>query len=214
MAYLREDIRMKMIARYVGARLLVAFLGVAVLPVFAGSGAGQNKKGENKKVNKAAQEAVLRMADAVQRKDFDAVKREADAVAKSIDGLNDVMNLLRLRSRGGLGLGDKPGAVSPDGMEAKLVNMAKRPFGQPQLAKEAKELVRMAYVNAAIAQVSEARTSVDGTADPKAWQKWSADMRQASLELADAAQAVDAGRVKAAAKKLNSSCTECHDKFR
>jgi len=32
--------------------------------------------------------------------------------------------------------------------------------------------------------------------------------------LADAAQAMDPARVKAAAKKLNTSCTECHDKFR
>jgi hypothetical protein len=190
--------------------VLVASLFVAL----SGDGSSQDKKpGNEKKQNKQARQAVLRMADLVERKDFVALKQQADAVAKSIQGLDDVMNLLKLRSRGGLGIG-APGAVAPDGMEAKVVNMAKRPLTSPQLAKESKDLVRLAYVNAAIAQISEARSDVDGKMDPKAWQKWSIDMRQSALELADAAQAMNPAGVKAAAKKLNTSCTDCHDKFR
>jgi cytochrome c556 len=99
-------------------------------------------------------------------------------------------------------------------MEAKVVNMAKRPLAPPELAKDAKHLVRLGYVNAAIAQIAEARADVDGKMDPKAWQKWSVDMRDSAIELAAAAQAMNPAGVKAAAKKLNTSCTDCHDKFR
>jgi hypothetical protein len=190
-------------------------LGAGLFMALSGDSSSQDKKpSKEKKQNKEAREAVLRMADLVERKDFMALKQQADGVAKSIEGLDDVMNLLKLRSRGGLGIGDTPGAVAPDGMEAKVVNMAKRPLAPAQLAKESKDLVRLAYVNAAIAQISEARTDVDGKMDPKAWQKWSIDMRQSAIELADAAQAMDPARVKAAAKKMNTSCTDCHDKFR
>jgi hypothetical protein len=182
--------------------------------VFVVGVAAQEKKAQDKKVNKEAREAVLRMADLVGQKDMVLLKQQAEAVAKSIESLDEVMNLLRARTKGGLGVGDTPGAILPDGMEAKLVNISRRPLGQPQLAKESKALVRLAQVNAAIAQISEARTSVDGMKDAKSWQKWSADMRQSAIELAEAAEAMDAARVKVAAKKLNTSCTECHDKFR
>ncbi len=206
---------MRLISRLLSCTALISMLSAGLFMTLASAGSPQDKKPDKeKKSNKQARDAVLGMAGLVERKDFGALKQRADAVAKSIEGLDDVMNLLKLRARGGLGLGNTPGAIAPDGMEAKVVNLSKRPLTQPQLAKESKELVRLAYVNAAIAQVSESRTDADGSKDPKAWQKWSVDMRQAALELADAAQAMDPVRVKAAAKKLNTSCTECHDKFR
>ena len=206
---------MRSVSRLLSCTALITMLSASLFMTLASAGSPQDKKPDKgKKSNKAARDAVLGMAGLVERKDYAALKQRAGAVAKSIDGLDDVMNLLKARARGGLGLGDTPGAVTPDGMEAKVVNLSKRPLAQAQLAKESKELIRLAYVNAAIAQVSEARTDADGSKDPKAWQKWSVDMRQASLELADAAQAMDPARVKAAAKKLNTSCTECHDKFR
>src|SRR5438309_46198 len=139
---------MRSITSWIISKSFFMAMGAGLVAVYASDGVGQDKK-----QNKEAREAVLRMADLVGKKDFAALKPQADAVAKSIDGLNDVMNLLRLRAKGGLGMGDTPGAIAPDGMEAKLVNLAKRPLTQPQLAKDAKALVRMAEVNAAIAQV-------------------------------------------------------------
>ena len=205
---------MRSILNSLSRKATFCVLGAGIFMVLSGDSSSQEKKPDKeKKQNKEARDAVLRMADLVERKDFVALKQQGDAVAKSINGLDDVMNLLKLRSRGGLGIG-APGTVAPDGMEAKVVNMAKRPLAQPELAKEAKDLVRLAYVNAAIAQISEARADVDGKMDPKAWQKWSVDMRQSAIELAEAAQAMNPARVKAAAKKLNTSCTDCHDKFR
>ena len=85
--------------------------------VFVAGVAAQEKKAQDKKVNKEAREAVLRMADLVGQKDMVLLKQQAEAVAKSIESLDEVMNLLRARTKGGLGVGDTPGAILPDGMD-------------------------------------------------------------------------------------------------
>lgn len=44
--------------------------------------------------------------------------------------------------------------------------------------------------------------------------KWSADMKAAGLEMAEAAAKKDAPGVQKAARAAQSSCTKCHDIFR
>src|SRR5438270_111018 len=50
---------------------------------------------------------------------------DPEAIAKSGD-LGDFMNLFKPRTKKGIGVGDKPGAVIPDGIEAKLMGLNKR----------------------------------------------------------------------------------------
>src|SRR4051812_18799664 len=70
-----------------------------------------------------AKGAILKLAGMVE-KEADA-RKEAGEVAKKVE-IEEVMKLFKLRSRGGLGFGDKPGATpNQDGIEAKLIALGR-----------------------------------------------------------------------------------------
>jgi Cytochrome C' len=191
------------------------------------------KQGGNAGQLAAARAAALQLSDAVEKGQLDAAKTQAAALA-SLKGsgpgnppaadlddkveLEGVMNLLRLRSKGGLGFGLKPpaGAATADGIEAKVMGLAKRPLPAADLKKQADDIVRSAHILAAVSEVSDLHTPKKkmGDKDPKDWTTWTKDMRDASLQLAEAAKKNDPAAVKAAASKLNSSCNNCHGTFR
>jgi hypothetical protein len=130
-----------------------------------------------------------------------------------------VMGLNRKRGKknGGLGVGRKPGAVQPDGIEAKIAALAKTAPSTAELEEQGDALVRMAQVTAAVAEVTRLKCEVrqaTGLLNPKDWDKWSEGMRQSSLDLADAIRAKDGPRVKAVATRLHATCTSCHRIFR
>jgi Cytochrome C' len=158
---------------------------------------------------------ILKLADAIEKGD-DATQGHANEIAKKTE-LEDVMDLFRLRAKKGLGVGDRPGAVTPDGIEALIMNLGKRELRKDQLAAESKDLARAAYVTAAIAEIAENKCPVErkqGEKDPKSWRSWAKDMRKNALELAKASQSRNAKAVKTAATKVNSSCNACHAVFR
>jgi hypothetical protein len=158
---------------------------------------------------------ILKLADAIE-KGGNATKAEAGAIGKKAE-LEDVMGLFRLRTKKGFGVGEKPGAITPDGIELFIINLGKRELRKDQLSSESKDLARAAYVTAAIAEIAESKCPVDkkqGDKDPKSWQLWSGDMRKAALDLAKASEAKDTKAVKTAANKVNSSCNACHAVFR
>jgi hypothetical protein len=167
------------------------------------------------KEKKAALEKVVKLAGAVEKKDKAAVQGLVNDLKKA--ELLDVMTALKLRKNGGLGIGDKEGAVTPDGIEAKLIGMAKKPMGKSELDKQAADLEKAAYVMAGIADVAVHKCPVQkkqGEKDPAAWKKWCDEMRDGSLELAAALKKKDETAVKNAAAKVNSSCNNCHGIFR
>jgi hypothetical protein len=192
-----------------------------------------NKDGADAGQMAAARAAALQLSDAVEKGQLDAAKTQAAALA-SLKGngkgtaapadldekadLAGIMNLLRLRSKGGLGFGLKPppGSATTDGIEARVMGLAKRPLPAADLKKQADDIVRSAYILAAVSEVSEAHTPKKkvGDKDPKDWATWTNDMRDSALQLADAARKNDPAAVKAAANKLNSSCNNCHGTFR
>jgi hypothetical protein len=53
-----------------------------------------------------------------------------------------------------------------------------------------------------------------GEKDPKEWVKWCEDMEKYGKELAEAAKAKNADKVKTAATNLYSTCNNCHTIFR
>jgi cytochrome c556 len=176
--------------------------------------------------------AALQMSEAADKEQFDAEKAKATALASlkadpkastepvALDEkaeLIDLMNLLRLREKGGLGFGEKPTPpASSDGIESRLMGWAKRAPAGAELAKQADDIARAAYIMAAISELTEAHTpkKKEGDKDPKDWKQWTDDMREGSLELATAARMKDSAAIKKAANKLNASCNNCHGVFR
>jgi hypothetical protein len=191
-----------------------------------------NKDGADAGQMATARAAALQLSDAVEKGQLDAAKTQAAALA-SLKGtakapppadldekadLAGIMNLLRLRSKGGLGFGLKPppGAATTDGVEARVMGLAKRPLPPADLKKQADDIVRSAYILVAVSEVTDAHTPKKkvGDKDPKDWTAAMTVMRESALQLADAARKNDPAAVKAAASKLNGSCNDCHGTFR
>src|SRR6516225_1499935 len=83
---------------------------------------------------------ILKLADAIE-KGGDANKAQAGAIGKKAE-LEDVMGLFRLRTKKGFGVGEKPGAITPDGIELFIINLGKRELRKDQLDSESKDLAR------------------------------------------------------------------------
>jgi hypothetical protein len=159
-------------------------------------------------------EPVLKLASAIEKKDKDA-KEQAKAIAKKVE-LESLMHLFQLRSKKGLGVGLKAGAVMPDGLEKKVETLADKPLTADALGDQATALEQMGYAMAAIGEVTLAKPPEKdmGKKKVKDWVKWSEDLRDASLLLAEAAKKKDPAALKNAADKANTSCNKCHDIFR
>lgn len=200
----------------------VRFLGVVA--ALCGAGLLSMAADDEKKDNKEVVEAITKQAEEMTKKDWSAATKEGEGIAKK-HMLEDIMNLMKLRRKdpkgggfvGGVGLGTKPGAVSPDGIEAKIINLTKNPMPLATLNKQSAELIRMAEITAAIASATVHLSPVEkkmGQKDPAKWKELMKDMHGASLDLIDAVKKKDAAGVKKMANKLNGTCTECHGIFR
>jgi hypothetical protein len=126
--------------------------------------------------------------------------------AKGGDGLDpDLQSNLRLK-----------GALN--GIEEKIIQLAKKKLNAAQMKKEAEELSLMAYKVAVIGQFAEDFTpnvkNGGGKKTPENWAKWSREMRTLALELAKVAKKGDAAKVFKAADKLNTNCHDCHGAFK
>jgi hypothetical protein len=185
----------------------VALAAVGLILHLAGKGtAGDNDE---------AKEAILKIAAALEKGDAGAAKTQAEALAKKIEEIEDVMNLMKPRSKKGLGVGDKPGAIQPDGIELKLVKMGRDAPGGAAAKKEAKALEKMAYVIQAIAEVARLKPPKDESKKKqKEWVRMATAMRDAAPGLAKAAQSKAPAELQKAAAKLNSACNSCHTEFK
>lgn len=194
---------MKTHARVLGIGALALASGIWFLAA-SGSSAADDKD---------VRAIVLKIADLIEKKDDAGASKEAKALK---DKLDEAMALFALRTKKGLGVGPKAGAITPDGIEAKLINIAKKPMAKAQLEKEADALMKAAYASAALAEAALVNTPEKdmGMKKKKDWTEWSKEMRQASIDLAAAAKARNPDAVKTAAAKLNSSCNNCHGVFR
>ena len=179
-----------------------AVLAVAGLVYAAGAGEGGGLKGD-----------VRKIAAALKKGDKAGAEMQAKATAKKVEELADLMHLFKLRTKQGLGVGEKAGPKN-DGIEAKLREIGRdAPTG---IAKDAAGLEQMGYDTAAIGLITEvmAPAKDQGKKLRKDWIEWSKDMQESSLALAKAAKAQGAQDVKAAAVKVNNSCNACHSVYR
>jgi hypothetical protein len=201
------------------ARVWLAGLGLlslGLLFAFAGSGNG----GDDDKVKiEKARKSVLKIAAALEKKDNTAAAAEAKALAKSLkdfDEIENVMAVFKLREKNGLGVGSKRDGIVPDGIELKLLGIARDAPGQNAANKEAEALEKMAYVIAAVAEVALAKPPDrdEGKKKKKDFIRWAKDMRDAAPGLAVAAKSKSPAEIQKAAAKINSACTNCHSVFK
>jgi hypothetical protein len=162
---------------------------------------------------------VQRLADLVAKKDDAALKKGAERVARKYKDLGPFMKVFRPRTAkgGGLGVGPKAGAIQPEGIEARIKELARRAPGPEEMEQQSRDLQRLCWVTAAVAEVTRHKCEVAkpvGKLDPRDWSRWSEDMQQSALDLAEAVNDRDGARVKEAAALLYSSCTSCHRIFR
>jgi hypothetical protein len=182
-------------------------VGTVVLAVAAAFLAGDLTADE-----KTARDGIEKLAKSLEKGNAD--KAVVDSLKK--ENLDDIMNLFKLRKSGGFGVG-KPGEFPPpDGIELKFNSLGKKTI-KADLDKQGDAIAEAAYRAAAIAEIAAHKCPIPkkmGEKDPKDWEKWTKGMKESALELAKAAQAKDAKKVEAVAKKLNDTCAQCHGVFR
>jgi hypothetical protein len=198
----------------VNSRLLaggaaVLALAIAVL-VTSRSGLMADDTPDEKDV-KAAEDIVTKAAG-----NPAAMKKAGDEVMAKKLGLKAAMYSFKLRSAGGIGVGDKAGAITPDGIEAKLINLSKKEMPKAAVTKEGPDLEKAAQVAETMSYVAEAFTPKKkvGDKDPKDWTMFTQDMRTSSADLAAAAKKGDSKGILSAAKNLSAACNNCHGEFR
>jgi hypothetical protein len=122
------------------------------------------------------------------------------------------MAQFRTRAAGGLGVEPPPKDRTHDGLEAML----KLVGDQDDTGLNPDDLARFAY---RLAVMAEAVHSLPpprpiGAKDPAKWLKWSAELRNASLELAATARKANRAATRQAALRAGQSCADCHKVFR
>jgi cytochrome c556 len=197
------------------SRMLVA--GTFLLALGAWSVAAGNHNPADEAAGLSGE--VQKVADALDKGDTEQAKKLAADVAKSHDDLGDIMSLMQIRRANSkkpvFGIGAKAGAMTPDGIEAKIIALSKKVDAR-QLDKESMALVEMANRVQAIAEVANAKAPEkdEGQKKKKDWLEWTSEMEKAAKALGDAAKEKKAPAVKSAAVKLNSTCNNCHGVFR
>ena len=183
--------------------------GVALLTLglgFLSVVRARDDEDDDKKAAAAAAPDVQKLADSVA--DPAALKKQADMMEKKYE-LKPIMWGFKPKVKGGLNLGGVP-----EGTELKLIKLGKKPL--KTLPAEAADLEKMANL---IHGVSEVTPSYAGKftktpAQAKTWDGLAADMKKQSDELAAAVKAGSPKAVQKAANDLNTSCNDCHEKFR
>jgi hypothetical protein len=168
--------------------------------------AGPGSAGEGAEVK----DAVLKIAAAIEKGDKSAAQSEAKALAKKIEEIDIVMDLMKLRTKKGLGVGKK-GIVQPDGIEAKLLAMERQAPGRATAEKEAEGIEEMAYRIAAIAEIASHKPPKEKA---KLWIGWAKELRASAPELAKAAKQKEPEALREAARKVNMACSKCHAEFK
>jgi soluble cytochrome b562 len=190
----------------------VAF-GSMMLLVALVSGPAVRAADDDKEIKKAQQD-VLDLAKKIAEGQDKNAGQQAGAIKKKYEELNTVMHIYKPSPKGGIGTGLEPKAG--DGIELKIISLGKRALQPATMAKEKELLVKMGYINVAMAEITThyAPAKPKGGKGAKEWKQYSDDMKKASLDLIKAAKAGKPADVKTAANNLNNACNNCHSDFR
>lgn len=157
---------------------------------------------------------VAKIAALVQKGDKEGAKSAGAALAKKVESADELMELFKPRAKGGIGVGPK-GAVTKDGIEQMILDLARDVATPARLAKEAAAIEEMGYNITALSEVTHGlKQSWTAKKTQKDWQKWSNEMAETGLKLAAAAKAKGGQELKTAAGKVRATCDGCHSIFR
>jgi hypothetical protein len=163
----------------------------------------------------AAQKAVLELAGKLGDKEMG---EKAKKLATDHDIKLTMRGAFKPRSQGGVGVGaGAPPFGMKDGIELAIIDMAvkKDNPGKSVLEKNNADLIKLAEIVQTMAEINHFyKPKPAPKKNPKDWERFNDDMKAASKDLLEAIKARDQKRVTDAARKLNTSCTECHGVFR
>jgi len=160
---------------------------------------------------KAAQKDILDVTKEVEG-GGKVTKTKLEAIKKKYEDLNTIMHVYKPREKGGLGVGPMG---KGDGIEMKIIALGKKQLSKMQLDKESTDLVKMAHVNVAVAEIAALYVPKPKAGKgPKEWQEYVDQMKKSSFDLAKAVKGGNPTDVKTAANNLNNSCNMCHSDFR
>ena len=200
-------------------RLLGVLLLLAVCSLLARADDDEDEQ-NLKKAIAAARVAVLRFADGQGEdptKPLD-VPKEAAALAKH-HKIEATMKLFKPKSRGGIGIGELVNAGHKDSIELLIRDYTIKPPKKGEVALYADDLIKVGRISLAIAEMTPhyiplTPSSAEGRRRiVTRWKKSSGEMKKASADLIEAANAKDEKAVAIAAKNLHNSCAECHSLF-
>src|SRR5579884_2761332 len=103
---------------------------------------------------------VLKLSTTVSGGNAAAADAQARTIADKVDDIEPVMDLMQPRKEGGFGVGAKPGSITPDGIEKKIIAMDKKPLTQAEVSAQGDALKKMADEVAAIAVVAQHKCPV------------------------------------------------------
>ena len=196
----------------------VRWLGIGTVGLAMGVGLLAYRAAAGPPMKRNCASAIRKLAETIEKKDSAAVKKQVTILAKQVTELEDLMALFQARTgdKGGLGVGPKAGAITPDGIEDKVESLGKKPLPEKELDKEADALAQMGYQVAAVIQVAHAKAPEkdDGAEERADWLKFAEQTEKAALDFAAVARKKNAADLHKAAKKLDASCSTCHDVFK
>jgi len=196
-------------------------VGVALTLVLTAGGAARDDKDKKDKEEEdkdvvGARKEVLDVVKLVEGgKDDKALAGKAAEIHKKSIDLTYLMAIYRIKEKGGIGFGEKPDDKS--GIEAKIIALQRNKRGPAPatLKKEAKDLIKLAQVNVAMAEIARPHFPGDkGGKTKKDWNKWLDDQKKAAKELMEAVKKEDPKGVAKAAADLLNACTECHAEYK
>lgn len=160
---------------------------------------------------------IARAAYLFEQGDFLAAQESAKAFAKG-KAVEELARHFRNRKHKGLGIGPRPDEIKPDGIELMLCRMDQQPpLPNDFYDRYAAELARAFYLTAAIGEGHRYHCPVpnkQGKKDPKDWDRFSVEVRDNALSLAEALKQKQYDRARVLGKQLNHSCVSCHEIFR
>ncbi len=185
-------------SKFIGGLALVC--GMALVVSFARADDEDTKK---------AQKDVLDVAkDLEGGKNVDA---KVAAIKKKYEDLNTVMHIYKPKNKGGIGYGPMG-----KGIELQILDWGKRAPAAGTLTKEKDDIVKVGYINLAMAKIAHAYAPAKpkGGKGAKEWKGFADDQEKATLELIDAAKKGNGAALKKAAGNINNACNNCHSDFR
>jgi hypothetical protein len=134
---------------------------------------------------------------------------------KVLHATEPMMLLFKGKAKGGEGihadLQYHPKLKNQNGIEALINALASKKLSDESMAKVEKELPNLAFRVAVIASITHEFKS---SKDADKWRDYAADMRDASIEIAESARKKNGEGILKAALALENSCVECHSVFK